>query len=307
MVNPTVVATVVYGSIFGLMSMGLTMTYLTTKVPNFAHGSFVTVGVYVSFYMLQVMGIGPYDSLPVAFVLGGASAVLMYLLVLKPLASRGSSLVALMIATLAVDTVFVGLIEIFADYLTFEHGIIISKQFPPPGNDVSFFGAPGLFFAAPLALAAVTVGLYLLLTRTKFGIATRAAVENPNLARTVGIDVGRVRLVSWFIAGGLAGIAGPFYYIYLGGSTDVGSVLIVGIFAASVLGGLSSIYGAMVGGLLIGGGEVALTALGTQYLGSWVFQYQTGIPLIIMIVTLLVLPEGLVSLNLRGRLRRVAK
>jgi branched-chain amino acid transport system permease protein len=306
MVDPVLVGSVVYGSIFGIMSIGLTMTYLTTKVPNFAYGSFVTVGIYAAFSLDQLNGLWAYYSLPVAFILGSTCSVLMYVLVLRPLSSRGSSLVALMIATLAVDTVFTGIINIFADYLTDIHGIIISKQFPPPANDFALGGVPGLFIATPVTLGAVTIFLFLLLTRTRFGIATRAAVENASLARTVGINVETVRIVSWFIAGGLAGMAGPFY-IYLGGSTDAGSLLIVGIFSASVLGGLSSIYGAMLGGLLIGGSEIALTALGTQTLGSWVFQYETGIPLLIMIVTLLLIPQGLVSLDWRGLVRRGAK
>lgn len=295
--NPTMVAAIIYGSIFGIMSMGLTVTYLTTKVPNFAYGSLVTVGIYASFTLARVNKLNPYMTIPFAFLFGGVAAVGIYVLVMKPLMRRGSSLVTLMIATLAVDTVFVGLINIYADYLTFRYHLIDDKLFVTLSGDFSFLGERGLLFSAPAALVLTTVGLYLLLTKTKFGISTRASVENASLARTLGINVDRVYLVSWFLAGGLAGVSGPFYALDLGGSTDVGSLLIVEIFAASVLGGLSSVYGAMIGGLLVGFTEVMGASLGGQLVGSWFFAYQRGIPLVIMIVTLLMLPQGLVSMK----------
>src|SRR5207245_4606125 len=103
MVDPYIVSSIVYASLFGLMAIGLTLTYLTTKVPNFAYGSFVTIGIYTSFSLLRVNHINPYLSAPLAFVLGGAGSVAMYLGILRVLARRGSSLVALMISTLAID------------------------------------------------------------------------------------------------------------------------------------------------------------------------------------------------------------
>src|SRR5207245_3474894 len=99
---------IIYASLFGLMAIGLTLTYLTTKVPNFAYGSFVTIGIYTSFSLLRVNHISPYLSAPLAYVLGGVGSVAMYLGVLRVLARRGSSLVALMISTLAIDIGFIG-------------------------------------------------------------------------------------------------------------------------------------------------------------------------------------------------------
>src|SRR5438552_9088607 len=107
-IPPYLLDTIVYASLFGLMAMGLTLTYITTKVPNFAYGSFVTVGIYTSFSLLRINHISPYLSAPLAFVLGGVGSVAMYLGVLRVLARRGSSLVALMISTLAIDIGFIG-------------------------------------------------------------------------------------------------------------------------------------------------------------------------------------------------------
>src|SRR5438132_6619021 len=188
------------------MAIGLTLTYLTTKVPNFAYGSFVTIGIYTALSFYSLYGISPYGALPVAFLVGCLSSVAMYLGILRTLARRGSSLVALMIATLAVDIAFVGIFGIYSDYLTSLYGIFPSKYFialsATPGTDFALFGLPGLLYVAPSSLAAIGLALYLLLSHTRFGIAMRASVENPSLARVLGIDVERSYVFAWFLAGG---------------------------------------------------------------------------------------------------------
>lgn len=292
-----VLDSIVYASLFGLMAIGLTLTYLTTKVPNFAYGSFVTIGIYAAFTLYKLNGFNSYFSAPIAFLLGGGSSVTMYLGVLRVLARRGSSLVALMISTLAVDIAFMGIFGIYTDYLYDHYHLIDSKYFYQLGGDFVLFGTPGLAFAAPFSLGLITAAIFILLTRTKFGIAMRASVENPSLARVLGIDVEKTYLFSWFLAGGLAALSGSFYTLWLPGEVNSGSKSIVEIFAASVLGGLGSIYGAVLGGLIIGASEILVTDLGVQLFGSWVLIYQKGIPLVMMVITLLFMPQGLVNVD----------
>src|SRR5260370_1034341 len=298
-IPPYLLDTIVYASLFGLMAMGLTLTYLTTKVPIFAYGSFVTVGIYTSYSLLRVNHINPYVSAPLAFVLGGFSSVVMYLGVLRFLARWGSSLVALMISTLAIDIAFIGIFGIYTDNLSSRYGIIDTKFFvalsATPGTDFSIYGLPGLLFVAPISLAAIAAGLYLLLTKTRFGIAMRASVENPSLARVLGIDVERTYVFAWWLAGGFAALSGTYYALWLPGGTAAGSNLIVEVFAASVLGGLASIYGSALGDLIVGASEILLTQAGAKLFGSWVQIYQKGVPLVIMVITLLLFAHGLVS------------
>ena len=306
MVAPLVTDSIVYGSLFGLMAIGLTLTYLTTKVPNFAYGSFVTIGIYTSFSLYRLDKVIPYFSIPVAFLVGGTASVAMYLGILRVLARRGSSLVALMISTLALDIAFTGIFGIYTDYLYNHYLLIDSKSFYQLSGDFLLYDLPGVSYIAPISLAVVTIAVFLLLSRTKFGVAMRASVENPNLARVVGINVEKVYVFAWFLAGAFAATSGVFYTLRLPGSVDAGSKLIVEIFSASVLGGLASIYGAVLGGLIIGMSEILVTTAGTQIFGSWVLIYQKGIPLVIMIITLLFLPQGLVSVNWRNLPRRIA-
>jgi len=172
-----VVSSIIFGSLFGMMAIGLTLTYITTKVPNFAYGSFVTVGLYTSYSLYRFEAITPYLSAPIAFGIGGLTSILMYLGILRPLARRGSPLVSLMIATLAIDIAFVGIFGTYANYLRYTYVFIDSLNFTEILGDFSIFGSQGLILAAPLTLALITIGLYLLLTRTKFGVAMRATAR----------------------------------------------------------------------------------------------------------------------------------
>ena len=289
------------------MSVSLTLTYITTKVPNFAQGALVTAGLYTGFALLRINKINPYESLPVSFLVGGLIAIGIYLIVLRPLSRRGAPIISLMIATLAVDIMFIGIFGIYSDYLYQVKEVYDAKLFYAlTGSDFSLFGVNGVAYAAPTALALTTVVLYLVLTRTRFGLAMRATVENSNLAKVVGVNTEVVYITSWFIAGGVAAIAGVFYSLWLGGEPDIGSILLISMFAGSILGGLKSIYGAVFGGLVVGGSEIIVTTLGAQYIGAWVTAYEPGIPLLVMVITLLVLPGGITSLDwrrlfLRGR------
>jgi branched-chain amino acid transport system permease protein len=291
----------VLASLYSIMCIGLTLTYMTTKVPNFAYGSLVTMGSYVAFSLTTFSGMDPYTSAPLAFVMGGAISVLIYLLVLRPMIRRNSSLVSLMIATLAVDIFFVGVFGIYSDYLTRAFSIHNSKLFTLSNNDFTVFGQRGVLIASPLVLIAISVAIHLVLTRTKFGIAMRATVENPKLAAISGVNVQIVYLASWFLAGGLASLAGSLLVLRLTGSPDVGSKLIVIMFAGSVIGGFNSIYGAILGGAIVGGSQILITIFASSFLGPWVTAYSLGVPLIMMVVALVLAPHGLTALKLRRR------
>ena len=288
---------IVYGCLFALMSIGLTLTYMTTRVPNFAHGSFVTVGVYLAFTLYYFDKLLAYYSIPFSFLLVGATAVVMYRLILRPLRVRGASLVSLMISTLAVDIAFIGIFGIFSDMLSNVYKVFNSKFFLLADTDVRIFGLRGLVVMAPIFVVSVTVILWLSLTKTKFGIAMRGAVENPNLAGVLGINIERVYLVSWFLGGGLAGLAGSLMVLWLPGNPHVGSDFIVAIFASSILGGLFSVYGAVIGGLMVGGLTVLLTVYAGALLGSWVSAWEIAMPMLIMAASLLIVPQGVTAVN----------
>lgn len=286
------------------MAIGLTLTYMTTKVPNFAHGSLVTIGVYTAFTLNVFDHLSPYASIPVSFVIGGAGALLIYIAVLGPLARRGSSIVSLMIATLAIDIAFIGVFGAYSDYLDNVYKIYQSESFTLISADFHVLGYQGLLIVLPVFIVLMTLSLYLFLNRTKFGRAMRASVENPNLASILGVNTGRVFKFSWFLAGGLAGIAGSFLVLWLPGNPSVGSQIIIAIFASSIVGGLTNIYGAVLGGLIVGGTEILITTFVSASIGNWFLTYQQGIPLVVMMAALLLFPQGIAAIHWSKLVRR---
>jgi len=301
-IDPIFSDAVIFASLLALLSIGLTLTYLTTRVPNFAHASFATIGVYIALITSRVWETSPYFAIPIAFAISGIVAVALYTFILKPLIRKGASQAIQMVATLAFDLIVIAVLNITADYIvkTFQ---VTSREFTLRSYDAEFMGLPLIVFVAPAVVIILAITLHIMLRKTKFGIAMRAATENPDLSGTVGINVKLVYGVSWLFGGGLAGIAGALMSLWFQGDPALGPQLIPSIFAASIVGGFLSIYGAIAGGLLVGLTEV----LGTRFLageiGSWLIAYRPLIPLVFIVVTLLVAPRGLAGINW-SRLRR---
>ena len=301
-IDPIFSDAVIFASLLALLSIGLTLTYLTTRVPNFAHASFATIGVYIALITSRVWETSPYFAIPIAFAISGVVAVALYTFILKPLIRKGASQAIQMVATLAFDLIMIAILNITADYIvkTFQ---VTSREFTLRSYDAEFMGLPLIVFVAPAVVIILAITLHIMLRKTKFGIAMRAVTENPDLSGTVGINVKLVYGVSWLFGGGLAGIAGALMSLWFQGDPNLGPQLIPSIFAASIVGGFLSIYGAIAGGLLVGLTEV----LGTRFLageiGSWLIAYRPLIPLVFIVVTLLLAPRGLAGINW-SKLRR---
>ena len=301
-IDPIFSDAVIFASLLALLSIGLTLTYLTTRVPNFAHASFATICMYIALITSRVWETSPYFAIPIAFAISGVVAVAMYTFILKPLIRKGASQAIQMVATLAFDLIMIAILNITADYIvkTFQ---VTSREFTLRSYDAEFMGLPLIVFVAPAVVIILAITLHIMLKKTKFGIAMRAVTENPDLSGTVGINVKLVYGVSWLFGGGLAGIAGALMSLWFQGDPNLGPLLIPSVFAASIAGGFLSIYGAIAGGLLVGLTEV----LGTRFLagefGSWLIAYRPLIPLVFIVVTLLLAPQGLAGINW-SKLRR---
>jgi len=302
MVSPLVVNSIAYSSVIALLSSGVTLTYMTTRVPNFAQGTLATISVYLAFTVARVWNESPYLYGGVAFGLSGLAGLGLYYFVMRPLLKRAASLVTLMIATVGYDLFLVSIINIYADYLTNTYAVQ-TRKFNIGFSDFRFSAfalgnnLPGIFLVGPLTVGILTVLLHLLLTRTKFGVAMRATVENPALAGVVGINIDLVYAVSWFVSGGFAGLAGLFAGVFLTGNPDLGIVLLPSIFAASIVGGLTNIYGALLGGFIAGTAEILGTGYLALYVSTEILKYQSFVPLIFIVVTLLIAPSGITGVD----------
>ncbi len=302
LLDPIFSDAIIFASLLALLSIGLTLTYLTTRVPNFAHASFATIGVYIALVATRVWESSPYIAIPIAFVISGIVAVALYTFILKPLIRKGASQAIQMVATLAFDLIVIAMLNIFADYIVNTYQVT-SREFTLRSYDVEFMGLPVIVFAAPITIAILAITLHIVLRKTKFGIAMRAATENSDLSGIVGINVKLIFGISWLLGGGIAGIAGALMSLWFQGDPNLGPQLIPSVFAASIVGGFFSIYGAIAGGILVGLTEVLGTRFLAGELGSWLIAYRPLIPLVFIVVTLLLAPRGLAGINW-SRLRR---
>jgi branched-chain amino acid transport system permease protein len=298
----TVAQAMIFASLLSLMGVGVTLLYKTTKVPNFAHASFVTLGGYVNFTMIAEFHWNPYWGLPISFVIVGVESLMLFFLVLEPLRKRKSSVALLMIATLAWHIAFLGFIGAYADSLqTFlrvpTRNVVLSYR------DFTFAGLPGIFFISISVTVVAAVALYFAIERTTLGIALRASMENQNLAESVGINTTRMLGISWFLAAGLAGVAGALLPMWTLLNTSSGDTLIAAMFCVSIVGGLETLYGAFAGGVILALAQIVGTTVLANVVGVWVTGYEPVVPLLLMSIVLLINPKGIGGMKVWKRFK----
>jgi len=298
------VKAVAYSSCIGIGAAAITLIYNATRTFNFAHASLVAWGVYMVFTGVYILGLSPYAFIPTAALLGAAIGLAIYFGVNRWLLRAKASEVNLMMSTLGVDLVLFGVLNIYSDYLIATYKVP-AKYFVLEVRDpiVELGGARIRLVGvvAPLILAALVVALHLFLTKTKVGVAMRASIENPELAKISGINTDVIYALAWAIGGALAALSGALLSLVISGYTAVGMVTIVSFFAGAIVGGLFSIFGSLLGGFLVGLSEfLGITLLGNT-LGGWVYAYRPAIPLAALAITLLLKPEGLAGFVIKVR------
>ncbi len=299
----------VYASGLSLTAGGITLLYITTRTFNFAHASMATWGFYVVYTGTVLYGGTPYRWLPLAFLFGALLGVICYLALNRLLLYRQANTITLMMSTLGYDLVLLSFIQMYCDYLTYS-----LKLFPRRVTmsvfDIELFGTSGASIILPLTAVAVLTLLHLFITRTKFGTAMRATIENSLLAGASGINSDWVYMMSWIIGGGMASLGGAFMAMAMTGTPVLGMTTIPFMFAGAILGGLHSLYGGILGGFVVGLAEYAGVYFLAAQAGSWVLGYRMAIPLLIMAITLIAFPQGLAGAwapmvsRLRGLRRR---
>ena len=298
----------VFSSIIVLGSIGLSLVYSIADFANFAHGDTMTVGAYAALVTFgAVGGLGgavlglPYGfflALVVGVLAGAAIAVATERLIYEPLSVDS---IGLLITSIGVAFVYRAVIQIGfgADFTRFEIGALRPIEWLIPyGIRVTRHDV------AIVASAVVLVaGLHVLLQYTDLGRKMRAMADNPTLARVSGIRTRRIRYWTWVIGAGLAAAGGVFLGLFNQLSPRMGFNLLLVIFAAVILGGIGSVYGAMLGGFLIGM-ITRLTPLLSR-LGEVLplvpdgfgvpigIEYANAIAFVIMVAVLLARPTGI--------------
>ncbi len=285
---------VMLGGIIALGGIGISLVYGVLRFANFAHGDLMTIGAYVTFALLPLLPRGvplkPFSfgwEFLVALILTvpiiGLGAFGIDRLIYRPLRARRSSAVILAMASLGMaffvrSIVYLGWGADFRFYY-------VGRERPALHLPLGIRVRPDQFFILGVALLLVFL-LYLLLERTKIGKAMRATADNPELARVSGINTEKVILWTWLIGGALAAAGGVLLGLNAQLSPMMGWWLLLPLFAAVILGGIGNPYGALVGGLIIG----IIQQVSTAFLNP---AYAPGVSFLIMIIVLLVRPQGI--------------
>jgi branched-chain amino acid transport system permease protein len=254
----SLISGILIGGVYALIGIGLTIIFGVMRVINFAHGDLLMLGMYGTYYLFTLFNIDPFVSIvitiPIMFLYGG---LLQKLFINRILGSLPQNQILL--------TIGLGLIMSNTVMLAFTSDYkILSTDYSSSSFDIM-----GISISSPLVISfaitvAITTALYWFLMKTDTGQAIRATAQDREAAQLMGINVKRMSIIAFGLGASLAGTAGalisPTYYIF----PQVGSAFTLKAFVITVLGGMGSIIGATLGGVLIGVAE----SIGGVYFGS---------------------------------------
>jgi len=280
-----------FGLVIGITGVGLSLIFGTTGLTNFAHGELVTIGAVLAWTLNVTFGLQLIWAAALAIVAGGALGAANDLAIWRPMRRRRASLVAQLVISIGLALAlrylvliyFGGRSQSFADY---------TNQVE---RNYGFISITDKDLATIVISLVVLVGVALLLQRTRIGKAMRAVADNRDLAASSGINVERVVLFVWILAGALAALGGVLFGLSeLGGTVqyEMGFNLLLLMFAGVILGGLGTAYGALVGCLIVGvlvEVSAQIIPVDLKYLGG----------LAVLIVILVIRPQGLLGSRAR--------
>lgn len=274
------------GAIYALVASGFSLIYSTNKFMHFAHGSSIVVGGYILFSLFSLGGINFYLSSILTILLSGLFGLLMYRTVYLPLQNKNASNVILLIAS-------IGLLILFQNLIQMIYGAkVLSIGFIETAKGISVLGAsitPLQIFLIILSLI-LFVSLHFFMKKSKLGRDMRAVSDNKELASIVGIDHKKVSSYSFFIGSSLAGIAGILIGLEQSLIPTMGTGLMVRGFTGAVIGGISSVPGAIFGSFILG----IVENFGIWYIPSG---YKDAITFGLLFIFLLWKPNGLFGVN----------
>ena len=275
------------GSVYALFALGFTLIFGVLEIINLAHAAILAVGALLAYTLFTSLGAGLVIALLGASIGTGVLGVVIDVVAFRPLRTRRAGRLASLITSIGVALILVNLAQILwgSEPLSYPPGTVPLRFFTGGGLTVSLLQI--LVLATTILLL---IGLRFLLIRTKAGIAIRAVAESPETATLLGIPFDRVVVFTFFLSSALGGVAGVLVGMLLQGSVSpfMGNAYGLKGLAAIILGGMGDIGGAVLGGLVMGIGEIMIV----QYLNS---SYRDGVAFGLLFLVLIVRPTGLLG------------
>jgi branched-chain amino acid transport system permease protein len=266
------------GSVYVLLAIGLSLIFGMLTIVNFAHGAFFMLGAYLGLWLLS-QGLSFWVSLLLVPLIVGGLGLAVERVLIRPLYRRGIDYPLLL--TFGLSYIIVETVRIVfgkAGY-PFDTPEVLQGAV---NIGVGYFPLYRLFVIA--ATAAILLGLWLFLERTSYGLIIRAGARDPQIVRILGVDIARVWLVVFGIGTGLAALAGVLAAPLQGVTPEMGGPILAEAFVVTVVGGMGSLPGAVLAGLLVGV-VVSMTSLFAPEMSKVVI-------FILMAAVLLVRPQG---------------
>jgi branched-subunit amino acid ABC-type transport system permease component/ABC-type branched-subunit amino acid transport system substrate-binding protein len=279
----TVTSGLLAGGIYALVGIGLTVIFGVMRVVNFAHGALVMAGMYATYFIFTYLHIDPFISVlivvPGMFTIGAA----LYRLLIAPVLGAPELNQLLLTEGISIVLINSALLAFTANYLTLTTSYAsATAKFGGVSFSLPQLGASGVALA-------MTASLYLFFMKSAIGRQIRATSQDAEAAQLIGLNVGRIRMLAFGIGVAAAAAAGsllmPVYYRV---DPNAGSPFTLKAFVVVVLGGMGSVTGALVGGLVLGLAE----ALGAVYVSTG---YKDAIGFLIFLLILTLKPSGLLG------------
>lgn len=278
------------GGIYALIALGLTLIFGVMRVLNMAHGEFVMIGMFITYFAHQYLGIDPYLTIPLSGIFVFFLGIFLYKFGVGKIDKTDE--INTLLFTAGASLFFANLIQMLfsANYRR------ISLDYGTSSLDIGFASLATTKFISFFITGILVFLLWYFLSKTTIGLSIRAASQDEMAATIVGINVKKISMITFGIGAGFSAIAGTMLTAELSFYPAIGTVFIIKAFIIVVLGGLGSIPGAALGGLVLGIAE----ALGSVYISSG---YRDAYGLILFILILLFMPQGLSGLRqlLKGR------
>jgi branched-chain amino acid transport system permease protein len=270
------------GGIFAVVALGFSLVWGIMNIINLAHGAFVMLGAYTAYVLFSTWNIDPFVSVPIAFVVLFAIGYVVQRVILNVVVR--APILTTFLLTFGLSLLIVNIV------LLVFHGDI-------KGITTAYSGAN--FALGPVTVAwtklftllaalVITALMQLFLTRTKTGRAIRATSMDIGAAQLSGVRVAHLYAIVFGLGAGLAGAAGALISLSYSIQPSMGDPFVISAFVVCVLGGLGSVEGALIGGLIYG----VLESFGAQYVGTGV---QDAVALVVLLVVLIVRPTGIMG------------
>lgn len=277
--SSSIVSGVLLGGMLALAALGLSIVLGVMRLVNLAHGDFLLVGAYAGFFFFTFTGVDPLLGLPLIALFVAALAIPVYRYLLQPLAERGAE---------------AQMMTMFAIAIILENVFVLAFSADTRSIGVSYAALPltlgpvtvPLVYVIGFAISVVAIlAVHWLVAGTAFGRDLRASAADAEAAATIGVDVNRVRMLTFALGAACAGIGGTLIGTAFQFSPSSGGAYLLNSLAIVVLGGLGNVLGTLFGGLALG----ALQSLGGLALGDG---YRDLVGMALFLLVLAFRPEG---------------